>query len=285
MRNFYVFVGHYEHWQYALEHNVWGIRKGSEQLKRIWDRIEEGDFAILYCKGLKVIIGTARIVGSRQKSEPWWDEEVQKGENIYKYVIDLADIKLAVKVNSPKDSWVENGIGDVERFGITLGYIRKGVNRLGESGSEIYGNVLKAIGVPEPPMRRPPEPVHDRIRDLVVDCGILQGLPSEREYPVDNRRIDAIWKRIPQGNPIWAFEIQIGGDFFAAFAKLKHAWDLWNVKPILVTTEEHIDDAKNWLSGSFHEMLHACSVVDWRDIVRFHEMLVKMKELREKMGI
>ncbi len=32
-------------------------------------------------------------------------------------------------------------------------------------------------------------------------------------------------------------------------------------------------------------MMHACRVVEWRDMVRVHEMLVKMNELREKMGI
>lgn len=284
MVNYYVLVGPYEHWQYALEHSVWGLRTASKISKGIWNRIEEGDYAILYCSGLKVIVGTARIVGKRTKSEPWWEEEIQKDENVFEYVIDLANIKLAVEANGSKASWLEDGIGDPEQFKITIGYRMKAANRLGDKGPEIYEDVLEAVsGVPPPPL--PPRPEHDRIRDLIVHSGILQGLPSEHEYKIDNKRLDAIWKRIPQGNPIWAFEVQIGGDFFAAFAKLKHAWDLWNSKPVLVTTKEFVPEAENWLSGSFHEMMHACRVVEWRDMVRFHEMLVKMNELREKMGI
>lgn len=287
MTRVYVFSGPYEHWQYAIEHSVWGVRKDSPHMKALWDRIEVGDKAILYCTVQSVIIGTANVVGKRKKTEPWWEEEVTLGHNIYKYVIDLADVKLAVEANSPRDSWSENGLSDISRFGMNRAYIRKGVNPVRTRATEILAAVsheLEGLHAPTPP-KSSPEPNHDRIRDIVVHCGALQGLPSEKEYPIDSKRLDAVWKRIPQGNPVYVFEVQIGGDFFAALAKLKHAWDVWNAKPVLVTTSKYANDATNWLSGSFHEMIHVCAVVDWRDMVKLHGILVNLDEVRKRMGI
>lgn len=48
---------------------------------------------------------------------------------------------------------------------------------------------------------------------MVVKIGNLRGLFGEKEYPLDDKRLDAIWKRIPQGKPVHAFEVQLSGNF------------------------------------------------------------------------
>jgi hypothetical protein len=131
----------------------------------------------------------------------------------------------------------------------------------------------------------PSFPDHDAIRDMILEIGTMLGLPVDSEYPIDDKRLDAVWKRVPQGNPTHAFEVQVGGDFFGALAKLKHSWDIWNALPILVVTQKYEGDANKWLQGSFHEIDHVARIIKWEKIVELHHALVKVTELRKGIQI
>ena len=79
--------------------------------------------------------------------------------------------------------------------------------------------------------------LHNTIRDMIAQIGKWEGKYSETEYKIGNLgKLDAVWKRIKTGHPSYAFEVQIKGNFYQALAKLKHAFDLWNSDPVLVTT-------------------------------------------------
>ena len=93
---------------------------------------------------------------------------------------------------------------------------------------------------------------------MVYEIGRFKGKVVEKEYPIDNYRLDVVWKRIVKGNPYRAFEVQIGRNFFEALTKLKQAWDMWNSTPYLVTTDACMEKAKQLVEGSFHEMGKAC---------------------------
>lgn len=110
----------------------------------------------------------------------------------------------------------------------------------------------------------------------------MENKVAEIEYPLDNLRLDVVWKTIPTGNPRWVFEVQLAGNFYEALTKLKHAWDKWNSKPFLVTTEEYQDRANQLLEGSFHEMKDDARVVHWKKIMKLYELIKAEQELKRK---
>jgi hypothetical protein len=135
------------------------------------------------------------------------------------------------------------------------------------------------------PAPLPPLPSHNEIRDMMGEMGKFRGWISEVEYPIDNMRLDVVWKRIRAGNPSHAFEVQIGGNFFEALTKLKHAWDKWNSTPFLVTTEKYEAEAKQLLEGSFHEIEHVAKIVNWKKIKDLYEAEKKARDLKDEIGV
>jgi hypothetical protein len=126
-------------------------------------------------------------------------------------------------------------------------------------------------------------PKHNEIRDMILEIGRIEGKIAEVEYPIDSLRLDVAWKTITAGNPKWAFEVQMGGNFYEALTKLKHAWDKWNSKPFLVTTDRYIAQAKALLEGSFHEMKDDARIVNWERVVRLHKLLTEVHRIRTEI--
>ncbi|MBC7091538.1 MAG: hypothetical protein H5T50_06480 [Nitrososphaeria archaeon] len=126
---------------------------------------------------------------------------------------------------------------------------------------------------------------HNKIRDMIYEIGKFRGMISETEYPIDNLRLDVAWKKIKGGNPSHAFEVQISGNFFEALTKLKHAWDKWNSKPFLITTEKYEEEAKKFLEGTFHEIEHVAKIVNWKKIKELYDVEKKAKDLRDEIGV
>lgn len=158
---------------------------------------------------------------------------------------------------------------------------------LTESGKTIVGMaVTKAkVEAAKPIVQEMPIPSHNEIRDMISEIGGFEGWISEVEYPIDKMRLDVVWRRIKAGNPSHVFEVQVGGNFFEALTKLKHAWDKWNSKPFLVTTEKCELEAKQLLEGSFHEIEHVTRIVNWKKIRDLHEAEKKAHSLKSDIGI
>lgn len=128
-------------------------------------------------------------------------------------------------------------------------------------------------------------PTHNQLRDMLYEIGVMEGRVSEKEYRIDGERVDVAWKRIEAGNPYAVFEVQIGGNFYEALAKLKHAWDKWNSRPFLVTTEQYKDRALEWIRGSFHEIETEMKIVDCNKIKELYEAIKKAKDIKAELGI
>lgn len=75
------------------------------------------------------------------------------------------------------------------------------------------------------------------------------------------------------------------GNFYEALTKLKHAWDKWNSKPFLVTTDDFITQARNLLEGSFHEMKDDARIINWKDVVELHNLLAGACEIKTRLRI
>jgi hypothetical protein len=75
----------------------------------------------------------------------------------------------------------------------------------------------------------------------------------------------------------------MGSNFYEALTKLKHAWDKWNSKPFLVTTDPYVAQAKALLEGSFHEMREDARIVNWEKIVKLHHLLKEAHKIRSEI--
>lgn len=158
-----------------------------------------------------------------------------------------------------------------------------------EDGNIIISELKKLSGeIPiteETPDEKVQQSYHDRIREMLYEIGQIERKVSEKEYRIDGERIDVAWKRIETGNPYAVFEVQVGGNFYEALAKLKHAWDKWNSRPFLVTTEQYKERALVWVKGSFHEIQGEIRIVDCERVKELYEAIKKTKSIKEELGI
>jgi len=176
----------------------------------------------------------------------------------------------------------------------SMGYVAKTGNKYGLTGAgkALVSEAEAKVEVAQPSEKAPgieeidlAVPNHNEIRDMICEIGGLEGWISEVEYPIDKMRLDVVWRRIRAGNPSYAFEVQVGGNFFEALTKLKHAWDKWNSRPFLVTTEKYELEAKQLLEGSFHEIEHVARIVNWKKIRDLYETEKKARDLKNEIGV
>lgn len=127
--------------------------------------------------------------------------------------------------------------------------------------------------------------LHNRLRDMLFEIGKLEGRISEKEYPIEEGRLDVAWMKISGGKPMAVFEVQVGGNFYQALAKLKHACDIWNSKPFLVTSEKYRSKAMIWIKGTFHEMEKDLRIVDSDRVEELYNTIKKARDIKEELGI
>ncbi|MEM0079991.1 MAG: hypothetical protein QXL22_06295 [Candidatus Nezhaarchaeales archaeon] len=115
------------------------------------------------------------------------------------------------------------------------------------------------------------KPDHEKIKEIIYQVGLIQNRFSQKEYPLENKRLDLVWRRTPKSVPSVVFEIQLGGNLFESLSKLKHAFDLWNSIPVLVTDANQIAEARKWIEGSFHELKDIFRIISWKEIKEYYE--------------
>lgn len=125
---------------------------------------------------------------------------------------------------------------------------------------------------------------HESIKRKLIEIGEIKGYYASEEYPMERFRLDVVWKRVPTGNPVKVFEVQIRGNFYEALAKLKHAWDIWNSGIFLITTEEYEPLARWLIDGSFHEIKNVIKIVNWKRINSYYKLIKELKNLEEDIG-
>ncbi|MHA1834402.1 MAG: hypothetical protein ACTSV7_10450 [Candidatus Baldrarchaeia archaeon] len=148
----------------------------------------------------------------------------------------------------------------------------------------IYESMARKFQVSEKmSLRKGKHSLHKFVEDMLYKIGEIEGKVSEKEYPINHWYIDIVWKRIKSGVPTHAFEVQIGGNFYQALTKLKHAFDKWNCFPILVTTEKYEEKAKQLLNGSFHEMKNKARIINWKTVQRLYRLEKQVKNLKAEV--
>jgi predicted RNA-binding protein len=246
-----------------------------------------GDTLLCYLRGVSKWVGALEVLSDAfWKETRIWEDAIYPCRVSVKSIIELQpNTAVSAKELLPKLRLFSN-LRNPQRWGMAL---RTSPRRLAdEDGRLILNELTKAASASErrpKAAKRTPRAYHDQITHILHELGEMEGRVSEREYRIDGERIDVVWKRIEVGNPYVVFEVQIGGNFYQALAKLKHAWDKWNSRPFLVTTTQYRKRALEWVRGSFHEIERELNVVDCEKVVELYEAVKKTKSLEEELGI
>ncbi len=271
----WLLVGPVEHWRIALDAHCWGFRDVAT-LRSLVTKIKDGDTLFFYVKiPVSGVVGLGKVHGSVFKADkPLWPDEIAAGVVIYNYRFNLETVRIL-----DHDTWSKRAIRLVD-LDLSL-KIYSAVNPIPvAAASALEREAYKW----EKPVKLVEEN-HDSIKNMIHQIGILQGWISEMEWPLESFRLDVVWKRVNRGNPHVAFEVQIGGNLIEALTKLKHAFDIWNSTPILVTNENHLEKAGELVEGSFHEIKDTLRIMDWRKIYDLLESKKNVKALELELGI
>jgi hypothetical protein len=239
-------------------------------------KVRDGDQLFFYAKApVSGVIGVGKVQGNVFRADkPLWPEEIASGNVIYLHRFHFETIQLI-----PADSWNNRAIY-LPDLHLSL-KIYSAVNPIPESAVIVLQKEAEKWLKPA----KAPTADHDLIKEMIHEIGTLQGWISEKEYRLETFRLDVVWKRVKRGNPHVAFEVQVGGNMIEALSKLKHAFDMWNSAPILVTNEDQIERAGILIEGSFHEIKDTLILMDWRKVYDLAESKKKVNALELELGI
>lgn len=245
-------------------------------MKTLTAKIAGGDSVFLYVKApVSGVVGIGKVRGSVFKGDkPLWPDEVHSNKIIYLHRFAFEAVNAL-----EEDQWTRRAVKLID-LSLSL-KIYSAVNPIPESAARQIRRETQKWNNPI----TAPTADHDKIKDMLVDIGTLQGWIPAGEYRLENFRLDVVWRRVKRGSPHVAFEVQIGGNLIEALSKLKHAFDMWNSIPILVTDDEQLEKAVNLCEGSFHEIRDRLRIMDWRKIYELHETKRKVNALELELGV
>jgi len=116
---------------------------------------------------------------------------------------------------------------------------------------------------------------------MIVEIGRLLGRYAETEFEY----YDVIWRDSPSSPRLsHVFEVQIAGSVDSALTRLKHAYDSQRSRLFLVIADERSARfAGRRLTGSFHEIWDAITVIGIGELERLFESLKSQKDLLDKI--
>ena len=297
MARVWLLSGSVENWTHTFRdaEHLWATRD-IPILRSAVQRIGKGDQLVFYVtRPVGGVIGFGVAESERYTgTTPYWPDEKKQKRVLYPH-----RFKFSVVDSLSEKDWRAKAL----RFG-ELSFqlvVYKSLNALTEDqfnsivqacdakwATDIRSKIQKGIP-PREEIREPTPPVeepdHDHIIEMLSEIGRLRQLVVEKEYPIDNLRLDVAWKRVAKGNPHAAFEVQIGGNFFEALTKLKHAWDIWRSVPVLITTDEYADKARQLIEGSFHEIRNRLKIVDCKEIQDLYNAWRKIDEIESRITL
>ncbi len=251
-------------------------------------RIRKGDTLICYVRGKSCWIGALEVVSDAfRDSSPIWEDALYPCRVGVKPIIILEPEKAIAARDVLPSMKLLSRMRNPKRWG--MAFRTSPVRLAAEDGDLLMRELRKALGMKVTKTgeirERTDQRYHDQVKQMLFELGRMEGRVSEKEYRINGERIDVAWKRIELGAPYAVFEVQIGGNFYEALAKLKHAWDKWNSRPFLVTTDQFKGRALEWIRGSFHEIQRELRVVDCDKVVALYEAVKRAGSLKEELGI
>ncbi|PIV10496.1 MAG: hypothetical protein COS49_00230 [Candidatus Portnoybacteria bacterium CG03_land_8_20_14_0_80_41_10] len=240
-------------------------------------------------KTIKGIVGIGKIENKFIQDKPLWPDEIEANKVIYPFRFEFhIDYLLEEK------DWHNKKIP----VGLSIQEMRRGINILQKKTvDKLYSDFKEQFGFVVPVFqKRKPEidknkgesiepPTHNKLQELIFQIGQLNRLISEKEYLMENERLDVVWRKVERSVPTYAFEIQIGGDIYHALGKLKHAFDIWNSNIFLIISERDIEKANTLLNGTFHEIKEKIKIITPQKISKLYLQKRKWVDIEKEIGL
>lgn len=245
----WVAVGDQMNWERGLENGIWGIVPA---LKRSWDKLAAGDLILFYCKApVSRFFGAGILRGKFKQTVPLWKEELQAKEVIWPYRFEF-DIIHLLGVNK----WPKEGIANKGFNFPVLG----GLNPVKDAAKAI--RLVEFLGT----KARPELLQKKAVAEKIFQIGQMQRMVVESKYKIDRFDLDVIWKRTIRSVPTYAFSVNLRGTLDDSLFALKHAHDIWNSRPFLITEPNRIPEVKGAVSGVYHEFSSSLKVLTSKQI-------------------
>jgi hypothetical protein len=122
---------------------------------------------------------------------------------------------------------------------------------------------------------------HKEAQAMLVEIGEMLGRHAEAEFEY----YDVVWRDSASSPRLsHVFEVQVAGSVDSALTRLKHAYDSQRSRPFLVIADERAGRfAGRRLTGSFHEIYEAITVIGIGELQRLYESLKAQEELLGKI--
>lgn len=110
--------------------------------------------------------------------------------------------------------------------------------------------------------------LHDEVIDRLLSGGKNIFL-VKKEYPLDGKRVDAVWMQGEDCDPLTVFEVHFRGNIDGTLKKLRMARRKWNASLILVTDDEGMSKAKVEIEKGYPELDGVVEVLHYKEIDKF----------------
>jgi len=285
----WIILGPTKSWETAIEHQgIWGLK---EMLYPEWKAMEKRDILFFHVTSpIAGIIGVGKFDTRFIQDKPLWPEEIKEKRLIYPLRFQF-DIEYIIE----RDRWEKDRI----KPPLTIQEMRRGINILSERTVEyLYKEFLekfeytisseiteKEISHTKDLDTQEVSIDHKKIQEIIFEIGKLNRYISEKEYAMENERLDVVWRKIERSVPTYVFEVQVGGDIYHALGKLKHAYDIWNSNIFLVATNEVMKEAEKLLEGTFHEIKDKLKRITTPKINELYEQKCRWIEIEKEIGL
>ena len=285
----WIIMGPKKSWETAFEQGgIWGVK---HLLYPEWKALEKGDIIFFHATSpIAGIIGVGRFDTRFIQDKPMWPDEIAENKVIYPL-----RFQFHIDYVLEQERWKNDRI----KAPLTIQEMRRGVNLIRErTVAQLYEAFAKefkyTISFPTGEIELLPAKGvetlevsigHRKIQELIFEIGKLNRLISEKEYPMENERLDVVWRRVERSVPTYVFEIQIGGDIYHALGKLKHAYDLWNSNIFLIAQEGDLKDSESLLSGTFHEIKDRIKKITPQKINELYQQKRRWVDIEKEVGL
>lgn len=262
---------------------LWALKKN---LRSRWVSVGESDFMLFYNAGRFIYAGivafkypfvekSEQVEAASYLAESVWGRDVD-GET-WSYLFFLRDVR---EVDLPLSKFNELTGYKMSTVGGFMRVRKERASRVIEYLQQIYSKPPS-----EKPLRTPEQLQHDEIVDIIYAIGELIGYKPQRRWRHEGYEFDVVWHKPPRVGPKYVFEVHLKGNLEAALLRLKHAYDLWESRIFLVSTEDQLKDAQSKFLGELHEIKDVITLLKIEDVKEFYQFKGKFEWLERKFGL
>jgi len=290
---FWLAVGTPENWHTAFDYGgIWGLKNSQ---RRFWEAIVENSDIVFFYATTPVsgVVGHGIVRTKLRQDSPLWPDERARDEIIWPLRFEF-DVMACLPpkvwreqriVLSLLKSRARSGFQSVEAD-VARELLRSLPSAVPQDLvlANPVGLRARPVGILTPTSSSATTP-HDHAQWLLAEIGRLQRFVADTEYPLENRRLDVVWRRVQRSVPSYVFEVQVGGNLTEGMGKLKQAHDLWNSNIFLVGKEEHRKPVSDLLGDTFHEVQRKLRFLELGQVDELYQRKRAYRDLENQLGI